>query len=224
MGIWPFSDDELRAMYPGARAGKTARRFARLWAGVFALGLAPERWVTLEVAGRRSGRAVRFPLGMADRDGQWYLVPMLGERCNWVQNVRAAGGRATLRHRRAVACRLIEVPVSARPPIIKRYLEKVPGARPHIPVDRHSPAADFEAISERYPVFRVVPLNTATDGAPSAGTQCWRNDLALPLTTPRFPPSSRSVTVGHTSSTSPYTTTSKFRVGLCEIARHRRRC
>jgi hypothetical protein len=42
----------------------------------------------------------------------WYLVSMLGERCDWVQNVRAADGRATLRHGRAVACRLAEVPVS----------------------------------------------------------------------------------------------------------------
>ena len=29
-------------------------------------------------------------------DGHWYLVPMLGERCNWVQNVRAANGRRRL--------------------------------------------------------------------------------------------------------------------------------
>jgi F420H(2)-dependent quinone reductase len=157
MRPWPYSDDELRAMYPGGRADQTARRLAQLWARAFDLGLLPKRWVTLEVAGRRSGRLTRFPLGMADRDGQWYLVPMLGEHCNWVQNVRAADGRVTLRHRRAVHCRLVEVPVPERPPIIKRYLDKVPGARPHIPVDRHAPLAEFIAISPRYPVFRVVP-------------------------------------------------------------------
>jgi hypothetical protein len=143
-------------MYPGGRANVTARRLARLWAAVFGLGLAPKRWVTLEVAGRRSGRVVRFPLGMADLDGQWYLVPMLGERSNWVQNVRAADGRAALRRRRRIACQLVEVPVSERAPIIKRYLESVPGARPHLPVDRHAPVAEFEALSSRYPVFRVV--------------------------------------------------------------------
>jgi hypothetical protein len=158
MASWPFSDDDLRAMYAGGRADATARRFARAWATVFGLGLMPKRWVTLEVAGRRSGQLTRFPLGMADWAGDWYLVPMLGEQCNWVQNVRAAGGLATLRRRRAVACRLVEVPVSERPVIIKRYLEKVPGARPHIPVDRHAPVADFEAVSSRYPVFRVVPV------------------------------------------------------------------
>lgn len=112
--------------------------------------------MVLEVAGRRSGRVVRFPLGMADLDGQWYLVSMLGEQSNWVQNVRAARGRATLRHRRRIACQLVKVPVSERAPIIKRYLEQVPGARPHIPVDRHALVAEFEALSTRYPVFRVV--------------------------------------------------------------------
>jgi polyisoprenoid-binding protein YceI len=162
MSSWPYSHDSLRAMYQGGRANATARRFSRMWATVFGLGLAPRRWVTLEVPGRRSGRVTRFPLGMADLGGQWYLVPMLGERCNWVQNVRAAGGRATLRHGRAVACRLGEVPVGERAPIIKRYLQQVPGGRPHIPVDRRAPEADFEAIAPRYPVFRVAPL----DGRP----------------------------------------------------------
>jgi hypothetical protein len=106
--------------------------------------------------GRRSGRIVRFPLGMADYHGQWYLVPMLGGQCNWVKNVRASDGRVTLRRRRAIQCRLVEIPVSERPPIIKRYLEQVPGARPHIPVDRHAPLSSFAAIAPRFPVFRVV--------------------------------------------------------------------
>src|ERR1039457_4598455 len=79
MGIWPFSDDNLRAMYAGGRAGAPARRLAHLWAAAFGLGLMPKRWVTLEVAGRRSGRIVRFPLGMADWGGRRHLVPMRAE-------------------------------------------------------------------------------------------------------------------------------------------------
>ena len=146
-------------MYAGGRGNSAARRYARVWAAIFRLGLAPQRWVTLEVAGRHSGRATRFPLGMADWRGQWYLVPMLGENCNWVKNVRAASGQVTLRHRRSQQCRLVEIPVNERPPILKRYLEEVPGARPHVPVDRRAPLADFAAIAGQYPVFRVVPLS-----------------------------------------------------------------
>ena len=150
-------DETLRAMYSGGRAGPAARRFARLWAAVYGSGLAPRRWVALEVPGRRSGRLTRFPLGMADWQGHWYLVSMLGEDCNWVENVRAAGGKATLRRRRPRACTLVEVSPDERPEILKRYLEKVSGARPHIPVERGAPLAEFEAVASKYPVFRVEP-------------------------------------------------------------------
>lgn len=159
MGSWPFSDDTLRAMYRGGKANATARRFSRLWATVFGWGLQPKRWVRLEVPGRSSGRITRFPLGMAQADGQWYLVSMLGKDCNWVKNVRAADGKVTLRRRRADACQLIEVPPAERAPIIKRYVAQVPGARPHIPVDRRSALADFEGIADRYPVFLVTPAS-----------------------------------------------------------------
>src|SRR5215469_2887816 len=129
MGNWPFSDATLRAMYRGGKANATARRLSRLWATVFGWGLQPRRWVTLEVPGRSTGRTTRFPLGMAQADGQWYLVSMLGEDCNWVKNVRAAGGTVTLRRRHGEVCRLVEIPPPDRAPIIKRYLAQVPGAR-----------------------------------------------------------------------------------------------
>jgi len=176
-----ISERRLRAMYTGGRGNAAARRFARLWASVFGLGLQPRRWVTLEVAGRRSGRVVRFPLGMADWDGQWYLVSMLGEGCNWVQNVRAAGGRAVLRRRRAVTCQLAEVPTAERAAIIRRYLEKVPGGRPHIPVSLGAPLTDFEALAPRYPVFRVIPVDGQLPG-PRRGARSTRTPVVAPAT------------------------------------------
>jgi deazaflavin-dependent oxidoreductase (nitroreductase family) len=162
MKRWPYSDDDLRAMYAGGRGNAVARRFARFWALVLGTGLLPQRWVTLEVVGRRTGRVTRFPLGMADWQGNWYLVSMLGHDCNWVRNVRAAGGRVTIRHGRARHRRLVEIPVDERAPIIKRYLQKVPGARPHNPVDRNASLAEFEAIAQRYPVFQVEALPVET--------------------------------------------------------------
>jgi deazaflavin-dependent oxidoreductase (nitroreductase family) len=164
MARWPYSDNDLRAMYTGGRGNATARRFARLWAVVLGSGLLPRRWVTLEVVGRRTGRVTRFPLGMADWEGSWYLVSMLGNDCNWVRNVRAAGGLATIRHGRARPRHLVELPVEERAAILKRYLQKVPGARPHVPADRNAPLVEFEAIAARYPVFRVeavtIPART----------------------------------------------------------------
>jgi hypothetical protein len=95
---------------------------------------------------------------MADVAGRWYLVAMLGEDCNWVRNVRAAEGRVVLRRRRASICQLVEVPPNERAPILRRYVDKVPGGRPHIPVGKGAPLAEFEAIAASYPVFEVSGL------------------------------------------------------------------
>jgi hypothetical protein len=75
---------------------------------------------------------------------------------NWVRNLRAADGHAVLRHGRSETIRLTEVPAADRAPILRRYLQVAPGARPHIPVDRKAPLADFEPISPDYPVFRIT--------------------------------------------------------------------
>jgi hypothetical protein len=40
--------------------------------------------VTLEVAGRKICRITSFPLGMANVDGLWYLVPMRRSSCERV--------------------------------------------------------------------------------------------------------------------------------------------
>jgi hypothetical protein len=84
---------------------------------------------------------------------------MLGEECNWVRNVRAAGGAVKLRHGGVESVQLVEVPVEQRAGVIKRYVERAPGARPHIPVDRSADVSVFETIAARYPVFRITTRN-----------------------------------------------------------------
>ena len=167
MPRWPISDEAAREMYAGGHGNETARWWARMWMRVFRLGLLPRRWVTLEVPGRKTGRTTLFPLGMADVDGHWYLVSMLGE-CSWVANVRAAGGDVVLRRRRRRPVHLVEVPDERRGPILRRYVGKVPGGRPHIPVRRGAPVAEFALIADRYPVFEVcdIPPDRRGDGGP----------------------------------------------------------
>lgn len=80
---------------------------------------------------------------------------MLGENCNWVRNVRAADGRVVLRGRGVKPCVLVEVPVELRVPVIRRYLEKVPGGRPHIAVGADASDAAIAAIAGKHPVFEV---------------------------------------------------------------------
>jgi deazaflavin-dependent oxidoreductase (nitroreductase family) len=133
-------------------------------AAIFGAGLSPRRWVVLEVAGRRSGQTRRFPLAMADYHGELYVVSRTGERSNWVRNVRAAAGIATIRHGRRRRCRLVEIPAQDRAPIIKAYLTQVPFGRLHVAVDHTAAVSAFEAIAGRYPVFRVAPYH----GGPGA--------------------------------------------------------
>jgi deazaflavin-dependent oxidoreductase (nitroreductase family) len=142
-------------LYQGGRPNALARIINRGWAFVHSLGIAPNTLVTLEVIGRRSGRVISFPLAMVSLDGERYLVSMLGSKAAWVQNVRAAGGHATLRHGRTEHVQLEEVAVEKRARVLKAYLRIAPGARPHIPVDKDAPLEAFEAIAAQFPVFRL---------------------------------------------------------------------
>ena len=147
-----------RWMYRAGRPGGLARALNRISAVQFSAGvLSPARAVTLEVPGRRTGRLVSLPVAVADYEGGRYLVSMLGNDANWVRNVRAAGGRAVLRRRGREKVRLVEVEPGDRAPILRRYLEVAPGARPHLPVDRHAPPAEFERIAGQFPVFQIIP-------------------------------------------------------------------
>jgi deazaflavin-dependent oxidoreductase (nitroreductase family) len=145
-----------RWLYEGGRPGLLARLLNRGFATLHARGLGPGHWVTLEVAGRRSGRTLSFPLVMAAVDGQRYLVSMLGRDAAWVHNVRAAGGHAVLRHGRTERVRLEELAIEKRAPVLKAYLQRAPGARPHLPVDKDAPLEAFEAIAAQTPVFVLV--------------------------------------------------------------------
>ena len=147
-----------RWMYRGGHPNALARWLNRLGALQYAKGLlSPSYAVTLHVKGRTSGRTISFPLVMVERDGEQYLVSMLGNDVNWVRNVRADGGRAVLERgtRRNVV--LQDVDVALRAPILRHYLAVAPGGRAHIPIDWRAPVADFERVADQYPVLRVKP-------------------------------------------------------------------
>ena len=150
-----------RWLYRGKRPNRLARLINGATARLAAAGIGPARQVMLEVAGRRTGKTVSFPVVVADYQGERYLVSMLGEDTNWIRNVRAADGRAVLRHGHREVIRLDEVDPGERAAILRRYLECAPGARAHIPVDRGAPVQEFEGIAAQYPVFHVtVPDGT----------------------------------------------------------------
>lgn len=150
-----------RWFYRGGRPNRLSRVLDRCTAALYALGVAPNYLVTLEVRGRCSGRTIALPLVMIVVGGERYLVSMLGEKANWVRNVRAVGGNVTLRHGRREQVRLEEVAVDRRAPVLKAYLKRAPNARAHLPVPKDAPLAEFERVASRFPVFLVAPRSKA---------------------------------------------------------------
>jgi len=148
-------DRYTRWMYRSGRPNWVARPQNRLSGFLFGAGALPRRAASLEVKGRRSGRAISFPVVIADWNGGEYLVSMLGEQANWVKNVRAAGGAAVLRRGRRENVTLLEVDIADRPPIIRRYAAVAPGGRPHLGLRRDASLAECEALAPNTPVFRI---------------------------------------------------------------------
>ena len=134
------------------RLGRWVNRFACWWSG---LGLSPRFQAALEVHGRRSGRRRSNPVVIATVDGKRYLVSMLGTESDWVKNVEAAHGDAVIRQGRRHRVHLALVPREERAPILREYVRIASSGRQHFPLPLDAPLADFEAIAECYPVYRI---------------------------------------------------------------------
>ena len=152
--------DLNRWLYRGNRPNALARIVNKASGALGATGLVHHGLGRLETTGRKTGKISSLPVVVAEVDGERYLVSMLGEDVNWVRNVRAAVGRATLQSGRREEVRLDDVPVDQRAPILKAYLQQAPGARAHFPVGPDASLADFEKISTDFPAFRIIPLSS----------------------------------------------------------------
>jgi deazaflavin-dependent oxidoreductase (nitroreductase family) len=115
----------------------------------------PRILLTLQVKGRSSGRLRPTILVVASHDGRHYLVSMLGDNSEWVQNVRAAGGEAFIKRSRSLPITLTEIPPEERAPILKAWCQIATSGRRHLPVRHDAPVSAFEAIAKAYPVFRI---------------------------------------------------------------------
>lgn len=153
-----------RWLYRDGRAHWLARRINAATARLAASAHGPSQLHVLEVPGRHSGRIIRFPVVVADYEGERYLVSMLGDNTNWIRNVRAAGGHAVLVRGRREPVRLDEIDRQDRGRILRRYLACSPGARSHIDLAPDASIEDLEQLAGRYPIFRV------SDRSPSPTT------------------------------------------------------
>ena len=145
-----------RLFYRGWRPTRIGRWANAVAGWSSALGLSSKAAV-LEVRGRASGQRRSTPVVIATVEGNKYLVSMLGPGSDWVKNVEAALGDAVLRQGRRRPVHLVPVPPVERAPILSEYVRVATSGRHHLPVAVGAPLSEFEAIVERYPVYRIDP-------------------------------------------------------------------
>jgi F420H(2)-dependent quinone reductase len=147
-----------RWQFRTGRPNRSARVLSRLLGIAFGAGIGPNQAATLEVRGRKTGRKISFPIVIVAYEGERYLVAMLGDKTNWVLNLRA-DNHAVLQRGTRENVSLVQDFSGNRAAILRRYLNLAGGARPFFPIERRAPLGDFERIVEEYPVFRVAPAS-----------------------------------------------------------------
>jgi deazaflavin-dependent oxidoreductase (nitroreductase family) len=125
----------------------------------------------LTVRGRKSGRPIATPLAIFVQEQQRYLIATYGI-VNWVRNLRAAKGVATLtRRRHSERIHAIELEPVAAAPIVREALRSGPPGvpavvfrvyrslmvLPYLGVTEHSSLEEFEREVLTHPVFLVQP-------------------------------------------------------------------
>ena len=145
----------LHFFYRGWRPTLIGRLWSRAYAWVSGLGLLPRMLLTLQTSDRSSGRVTSTILVVATYQDQRYIVSMLGEGSEWVKNVRAAGGKASIKRGRSRPVQLTEIPPHERASILKAWAQVATSGRHHFPVSHDAPISAFETIAGDYPVFRI---------------------------------------------------------------------
>jgi hypothetical protein len=155
-------DTYLRFFYRGWRPTFLGRIWTRVFAWAASLDLLPDVLVSLRTKDRRGGRLHAHVLVAATYEGQRYLVSMLGEGSNWVQDVRATNGAAYIQRGGTRPVVLTEIPPAKRAPVLKVWCQVATSGRRHLPVPYDAPVSAFEAIATDYPVFRIdsVPAHS----------------------------------------------------------------
>ena len=135
------------------------------------LGIKVWSFSLLTVRGRKSGKPIVTPIAVFVQDQKRYLVAPYGV-VNWVRNLRAAAGEATLTWRRhSERIHAIELSPEAAAPIFRAALRSGPPGipavifrlyrslwvLPYLNVTEHSSLEEFEREVLTHPVFLVQP-------------------------------------------------------------------
>ena len=137
------------------------------------LGVPIGSFALLTVPGRKSGKPITTPIATFPQDGSRYLIATYGE-VNWVRNLRAAGGAATLsKGRRTEQIQATEVEPRSAAPVLREALRSgppgIPAAimrvyrtyfvLPYLSVTMTSSHEEFEREVLTHPVFLIQPAS-----------------------------------------------------------------
>ncbi|HEX9037248.1 MAG TPA: nitroreductase/quinone reductase family protein [Ktedonobacterales bacterium] len=132
-------------------------------------GVSVGGFALLTVRGRTSGRLIETPVALFEQDGQRYLIAAYG-LVNWVRNLRAAGGAASVTRRRETArIHAVELDPMAAALILRASLRAGPPGvpapivwlyrryfvLPYLDVSASDPLPAFEREALAHPVFLV---------------------------------------------------------------------
>jgi deazaflavin-dependent oxidoreductase (nitroreductase family) len=135
------------------------------------LGIQVGSFSLLTVRGRKSGKQIETPLAVFVQDQKRYLIAPYGV-VNWVRNLRAAKGVATLtRGRHSERIHAIELSPEAAASIVREALRSgLPGipavifrmyralwVLPYLGVTEHASLEEFEREVLTHPVFLLQP-------------------------------------------------------------------
>ena len=141
------------------------------------LGIKIWSFSLLTVRGRKSGKPIVNPIAIFVQEGKRYLIASYGV-VNWVRNLRAAGGEATLiRGRHSEKIRAIELSPEAAalvfrdalrsgPPGVPAAIFRVYRARqvlPYLDVTENSSLEEFEREVLTHPDFLVQSASEQAD-------------------------------------------------------------
>ncbi len=121
------------------------------------LGLGLPHNYLLQVRGRKSGQVYSTPIDVLTRDGKRYLVAGRGYT-QWVRNALASGTVSLKKGRWNEEFALRVISDEEKPEILKAYVDRFKlTVQRYFPVPAGSPAEGFRPLTERYPVFELMP-------------------------------------------------------------------
>jgi deazaflavin-dependent oxidoreductase (nitroreductase family) len=114
------------------RVNAFARINSSIISSLLHFGISMGSFALLTVRGRKSGKPIETPIAIFNHEGKSYLLTAYGI-VNWVRNLRAAGGEATItRSRYSEKIHAIELPPDAAAPIFREAVRSGPPGIPAV--------------------------------------------------------------------------------------------